>query len=51
MVAERDEWDLMIFWPGLPTYIVTVYRDDKYIHVSTTRFRYLTTISEHSFRS
>lgn len=30
-LTDRDEWDLMIFWPGLPDYIVSVRRDEKAI--------------------
>lgn len=30
-ITEREQWDLTIWWPGLPDFIVTVYRDDKYI--------------------
>lgn len=30
-ITDREEWDLSIFWPGMPDYIVTVGRDDRYI--------------------
>lgn len=30
-VAEREWWDLIVFWPKMPLFRKRVYRDDKYI--------------------
>lgn len=30
-VAEREWWDFMSYWPGLPPLIVRVFRDEEYI--------------------
>lgn len=30
-ISDREAWDLMIFWPGLPDFIVEVPRNDRYI--------------------
>ncbi len=30
-VFERDRWDFKIFWPKMPDFTVTVFRDDAYI--------------------
>lgn len=31
MVAERETWDFVSYWPGLPLFVTTVRRDEKYI--------------------
>lgn len=30
-ICEREFWDLFIYWPKLPPFLVRLYRDEKYI--------------------
>lgn len=31
LVFERDWWDLSVYWPQMPPFIVRVYRDESYL--------------------